>query len=123
MFCYNEDNSDVIISCTFDGINIADLDPNEIMCEGSTWADHKLLYKITKAYTALTGWKPTLESLTWIKCSCFSRTKCNNRSPREYSNGSLCKDCKWQIKIKSTKNINRKIISVSLEGKYKSIPF
>ena len=29
MFWYNEDDPDVIISCSFDGINIADLDPNE----------------------------------------------------------------------------------------------
>ena len=38
MFCYNEDDPDVIISCFFDGINIADLDPNEIFREGSAWA-------------------------------------------------------------------------------------
>ena len=62
MFSYNESDSDVIISCHFDGINVADLDPNEIFSEGSTWADRKLLYETIKAYAAFTGWKPTLES-------------------------------------------------------------
>ena len=55
MFWYNEDDPDVIISCSFDGINIADLDPNEIFREGSTWANCKLLYKPIKAYAALAG--------------------------------------------------------------------
>jgi len=62
MFSYNEDNSDIIISCSFEGINISDLDPHEIFHEGSTWADRKLLYETITAYTALTGWKPTLDS-------------------------------------------------------------
>ena len=61
MFSYNKDNSDIIISCSFEGINISDLDPHEIFHEGSTWADLKLLYKTIKAYAALTGWKPTLD--------------------------------------------------------------
>ena len=61
MFSYDESNSDVIISCHFDGINVADLDPNEIFREDSTWADRKLLYETIKVYAALTGWKPTLE--------------------------------------------------------------
>ena len=55
MFSYDEGNSDVIISCHFDGINVADLDPNEIFRKGSTWAGHKLLYETINAYTALTG--------------------------------------------------------------------
>ena len=62
MFSYDENNSDVIISCNFGGINIADLDTNEIFREDSTWADCQLLYETIKAYAALTGWKPTLES-------------------------------------------------------------
>ena len=55
MFYYDEDDPDVIISCSFDGINIADLDPNEKFREGSTWANCKLLYKPIKAYAALAG--------------------------------------------------------------------
>ena len=47
MFSYNEDNSDIIISCSFEGINISDLDPHEIFHEGSTWADCKLLVKLS----------------------------------------------------------------------------
>jgi len=122
MFSYNEDNSDIIISCSFEGINISDLDPHEIFHEGSTWADRKLLYETIKAYAALTGWKPTLDSRTCIKCSCFSRSKRKNSSLREYSNGSLSKDCKWHIRIKSTKNLSRKVLSGSSAGKHKSFP-
>ena len=122
MFSYDEHNSDVIIACSLEGINIAVVDPYELFCEGSTWADGKLLYETIKAYVALSGWKPTLESRTCIKCSCFARTKRKNRSTREYTNGSLSKDCKWHIRIKSTKNINRKILSGNSEGKYKSVP-
>ena len=69
MFCCDEDNPEIILSCSFEGVNISDLDPHEIFQEGSTWADRKLLYDTIKAYAALTGWKPTLESRTCIKCS------------------------------------------------------
>ena len=69
MFSYDENNSDVIISCQFDNINVEELDPNDIFRENSTWADRKLLYETIKSYAALTGWKPTLESRTCIKCS------------------------------------------------------
>ena len=117
MFSYDESNSDVIISCHFDGLNVADLDPNEVFREGSTWADRKLLYETIKAYAAITGWKPTLESRTVIKCSCFSRYKLKNRSQREYTDGSLSKNCKWHIRIKSTQNISRKVLSGSMQIK------
>ena len=122
MFSYDESNSDVITSCHFDDINVTDLDPNEIFRVDSTWADRKLLYETIKAYAALTGWKPTLESRTCIKCSCFSCSKRKNRSQREYANGPLSKDCKWHMRINSTQNISRKVLSGSMQGKYKSIP-
>ena len=122
MFCYDEDNPEIILSCSFEGVNISDLDPQEVFQEGSTWADRKLLYDTIKAYAALTGWKPTLDSRTCIKCSCFSRTKRKNRSSRDYSNGSLSKDCKWQIRIKSTQNLSRKVLSGASAGKHKSFP-
>ena len=122
MFTYDKENSDLIIACNFDDVNVQDLDAHEIFQTESTWKDRKLLYETVKVYAALTGWKPTLESRTCIKCSCFSRTKRKNCSTREYTNGSLSKDCKWQIRIKSTKNINRKILSGSSQGKFKSIP-
>ena len=121
MFTDDNSNTDLIVECNFDNINVGDLDPHDIFQEGSTWTDRKLLYETVKAYTALTGWKPTLDSRTCIKCSCFSRTKRKNCSTHEYTNGSLSKDCKWQIRIKSTKNINRKILSGNSEGKFKSI--
>ena len=55
MFCYDEDNPEIILSCSFEGVNISDLDPHEIFQEGSTWADRNLLYDTIKAYAALTG--------------------------------------------------------------------
>ena len=94
MFVYNEDDSDIIISCSFEGINIAELDPHEVFQVESKWADRTVLYDTVKAYAALTGWKPTLESKSSIKCSCYSRTKRKNRSTREYVSGPLAKDCK-----------------------------
>ena len=122
MFSYDENNSDMIIACNLEGVNIAEIDPHELFCEGSTWANCKLLYETIKAYAAFSGWKPTLESRTCIKCSCFARSKRKNCSTREYTNGSFSKNCKWQIRIKSTKNINHKILSGNSEGKYKSAP-
>lgn len=93
MFSYNKYDSKIIVLCHFDGLNVADLDPNEIFREGCfMWTDSKLIYKTIKAYTALTGWKPTLESRTCIKCSCFSRTICKDCSMHKYANGSLSKD-------------------------------
>ena len=122
MLSYDENNSDIIIGCNLEDTSIDDLDPHELFREGSTWSDHKFLYDTVKAYTALSGWKPTLESRTYIKCSCFVRSKRKNCSACDYTNGSLSKDCKWQIRIKSSRNINRKILSGNSEGKFKSIP-
>ena len=122
MFSYDNNNPKLIIACNFEGINIANIDPNEIFYEGSTWVDRKLLYETIKAYAALSGWKPTLESRTCIKCLCFAQSRRKNCSTCECTNGSLSKDYKWQIRIKSSRNINRKILSGNLEGKFKSIP-
>ena len=55
MFSYDKDNTDLIIACNFENINVSDLDPHEIFQEGSTWTDRKLLYKTVKAYAALSG--------------------------------------------------------------------
>ena len=122
MFSYDENNSDIIIGCNVEDTNIADIDPNKLFRIGLIWANRKLLYETVKAYASLSGWEPTLESRTCIKCSCFARTKRKNHSTRDYTNGSLSKDCKWQIRIKSSRNINRKILSGYSEGKFKSIP-
>jgi len=122
MLSYDEDDPDTIISCSFEGINVSDLDSHDIFKQESKWADRELLYETVKAYSALTGWKPTLYSPTCIKCSCFSRIKRKNHSSREYNNGSLSKDCKWHIRIKSTHNSCREILSGSSKGKYKSFP-
>lgn len=122
MFVYNQDDSDIIMSCSFEGINLAELDPHEVFQVDSKWADRTVLYDVIKAYAALTGWKPTLESKSSIKCSCYSRTKRKNRCTREYVSGALAKDCKWQIRIKSTRNTYRQVMSGDTVGKHKSVP-
>ena len=94
MFSYDENNSDIISGYNLEDTKIDDIDPHKLFREGSTWADRNLLYETVKAYAALPGWKPTLESRTGIKCSCFAQTKRKNRSTRDYMNGSLSKDCK-----------------------------
>ena len=75
IFSYNENNSNMIIDCNFECINITDLDPPDLFCEGSEWADNKLLYGTILAYAALPGWKHTLESRTYINSSYFCTVK------------------------------------------------
>ena len=38
MFVYNQDDSDIIMSCSFEGINLAELDPHEVFQVDSKWA-------------------------------------------------------------------------------------
>ena len=119
MFSYNKYNS--IISCTFVGTNIAGLDPNEIFRAGSMWADCKLLSK--QSSICCVDW---LESNTWVKdmhqMFMFLQDKNKNCSLCEYANGSFSKDCKWQVRIRTTENTSCKVLSRSLEGKYNAIP-
>ena len=39
-----------------------------------------------------------------------------------FTSGSLCKNCEWEIKIRSTQNKTRRINSGIAEGKNKSYP-
>ena len=44
MLSYDKNNSDMIVACDLESVNIAEIDPHELFHEGSTWADRKLLY-------------------------------------------------------------------------------
>ena len=41
---------------------------------------------------------------------------------RKFTSGSSCKDCEWEVKIRSTQNKTRRINSNIKESKFKSFP-
>ena len=70
----NDDNDDTLIaSCNFDGVDIDNLDPEDIFPVESKWKDRSFLYSILQAYAATTGWKPTLSHSIYIRCSYYNR--------------------------------------------------
>ena len=82
-----------------------------------------MLYSTVQAYAAATGWKPTLSRSIYIRCSCYNRpTRNRSEKERKYASGPLCKDCNWEIKIRSTVNDMKKINTGLSKGKYKSYP-
>ena len=69
----------------------------------SKWKDRSLLYSTAQAYTAVTGWKQNLSHSIYIRCSCYNRPTRNcSEKERKFASGPLCKDCKWEIKTRST---------------------
>ncbi len=121
MFSYDSEEEDKIISCVFDNIDLNETPANEIFTIGSKWKDRSLLYSTIQAYAASTGWKATLSHSIYIRCSCY-KGPVRRETSRKFTSGSLCKDCKWEIKIRSTKNQTKRISSGISEGKYKSFP-
>ena len=85
--------------------------------------DRSLLYSIVQAYAAVTGWKPTLLHSIYIRCSCYNIPNRNRREKeRKFASCLLCKDCNWEIKMRSTVNNFKKINTGLSKGKYKSYP-
>ena len=121
MFTYDPDDDEKIISCVFDDVNLEDTSAFDIFQLGSKWKDRSLLYSTIQAYAAATGWKATLSHSIYIRCSCYKRPTRSEKS-RKFSSGSLCKNCEWEVKIRSTQNKTRRINSGIAEGKNKSIP-
>ena len=123
MLSYDPDDDTLITSCCFDNVEPDELDPEHIFKVESKWKDRSLLYSTVQAYAAATGWKPTLSHSFYIRCSCYNRPN-RNRSEKErkFASGPLCKDCNWEIKIRSTVNNMKKINNGISEGKYKSCP-
>ena len=119
MLSYDSDDESLIASCSFDNVDLNTVDPQEIFPVGSRWRDRSLLYSTVQAYAAATGWKASLSHSFYIRCSCYDRPLRKNKT-RTFSSGSLSKNCKWEIKIRSTKNDVRRIKSGISEGKFKS---
>ena len=121
MFTYDPDDDEKIILCVFDDVNSNEMSANDIFKVGSKWKNRSLLYSTIQAYAAATGWKATLSHSIYIRCSCYKRPTRRGKS-RNFTSGSLCKNCEWEIKIRSTQNKTRRINSGIAEGKHKSFP-
>ena len=121
MFTYDPDDDEKIISCVFDDVNLNEMSAHDIFQLGSKWKDRTLLYSTIQAYAAATGWKATLSHSIYIRCSCYKRPTRREKS-RNFTSGSLCKNCEWEIKIRSTQNKTRRINLGIAEGKNKSFP-
>ena len=120
---YDDNDDTLITSYNFDGIGIDDLEPEDIFQEKPKWKDWSLLYSIVQAYIATTGWKPTLSHSIYIRCSCCIRPKRkHSEKERKIASGPLCKNWKWEIKIKSTVNDMNKINTGLSVSKYESYP-
>ena len=92
MFSYDENETDKIISCSFDNVNFEDITAQDIFKVESKWKDRSLLYSIIQAYVAATGWKATLSHSIYIRCSFCKRPVCRENI-RKFTSSSLCKDC------------------------------
>ena len=121
IFSYDPNDESVIESCIFDDSDLNSFSANDIFTVGSKWKDRKLLYSTVQAYAAATGWKAALSHSIYIKCSCYERPVRSNNI-RKFASGSLCKKCKWEIKVRSTQNDTKLIKSGTSKGKYKSFP-
>lgn len=73
MFSYDEVETDKIISCTLDDVDLEHIPPEDIFQVESKWKDRSLLYSTIQAYAAATGWKATLSHSIYIRCSCYNR--------------------------------------------------
>ena len=105
MLCYDPDDDDLITACNFDNINIDEVNPETIFRVGAKWKDCFLLYSTVQGHAAATGWKLTLLHSIYIRCSCYNRPNRNcSEKERKFAFGPLCKDCNWEIKIRSTIN-------------------
>ncbi len=85
MFSCDSDDEDKIISCVFDDIDLNKISADDIFSTGSKWKDQSLLFSTVQAYDSVTG----------------------REKNRKFTSGSLCKDCEWEITIRSTKNNTR----------------
>ena len=109
MLVFDQEDDNLIIACNFDKRKIQDIDPEEIFKVESKWKDRTLLYSTVQAYAAATGWKPTLSHSIYIRCSYNRPNRNRSQKERQFASGPLCKDCKWEIKIRSTVNNLKKL--------------
>ena len=112
----------IIASCRLTLDNFKTITTEEIFRVDSCWKDRELLYNTTKTYAALTGWKPTLLHKIYIRCSCFHRHLSRIKETKNTSKVSINKQCRWEVRIKSTQNRNQEIKTGPNKGIQKSIP-
>ena len=112
----------IISSCSLNLENIKTITADNIFKVNSYWKDRDLLYSTVKTYAALSGWKPTLTHKIYMRCSCFQRHTSRIKETKNTSKVSINKQCKWEIRIKSTLNRNQGIKTGPKEGTLKSIP-
>ena len=118
MLIYDSDNESLITSCSFDNLDINAVTPQDLFPIGSRWRDQSLPYSTVQAYAAATGWKASPSHSFYIRCSCYNIPLQKNKT-RTFISGSLSKHCKWEIKIRSTKNDVIRIQSGLSEGRFK----
>ena len=93
-------------------IDVDKIEPENSFEVESKWKDESLLFSTVQAYTASTGWKPTLSHSIYIRCSYYNRpTRNKSEKDQKFASSPLCKDCKWEIKIRSTVDNTKKINS------------
>ena len=68
IFAYDSNDPELILSSCLDDINLDDVSSEVIFRLNLKWKDRSSLYSTVQAYSALTGWKPTLSRSYCIKC-------------------------------------------------------
>ena len=121
IFSYNPNDESVIDSYVFTDSKLKSISAEDIFTVGSKWKYWNLLYTTVQAYAATTGWKAALSHSIYIKCPYYDRPIRSNNI-RKFSSGSLCKKCRWDIKIWSIQNDTKLIKSGISKGKYHSFP-
>ena len=98
MFTRQQDGT--IVACPLFHLSISGVNAAEVFNMESRWKDEKLIYNTVRTFAARSGWKATRNS-TYIRCSCWRPPTPNQRSFN--CGGSIRKNCKWRINLKSTK--------------------
>ena len=122
MLSYDDKDTSMIVSCSFHDVDTKSIDTNELFKEGSKWINRDLLFNTIQIYTSSLGWSPMLYTPVYIRCSCFQRPASKKQELQKFSSGTLDKGYNWEIRIKSTKNIAKKITKGKNFGRFKSVP-
>ena len=89
------------------------------------WKDWWSLYCTIQVYAATIGFEVTLSHLIHVRRSCHHRLVWNRSEEQKkciLGKLYLCKDSKWEMKIRSADNDTKSVDSGISERKYKSSP-
>ena len=100
MLSYDSEDEAKIISCVFDNIDLNETSVDKRFSMGSKWKDWSLLYSTVQANATATGRKVTLSNSIYIRGLFYKRPVRRERTWK-FASGPLCKDYKWEIKIRS----------------------